>query len=161
MVSAIGNYILFHGCKREGGAMKRQVVTLTVLVGLLSSVGVVSAAETTFSYGGYVKMDVISTYYRNGDVESKSPLRDFHLPSQIPYGPTDENYDLDFHVKESRFHFQTVTTIDDHEIKGFVELDSCCQARGTRRSATRSTPGYGTSIWPPGAGCSVRPGRRS
>ena len=73
----------------------------------------VRAEDTEFSYGGYVKMDVLSTYYRNGDVASASPLRDFHLPSQIPIGDTNENYDLDFHVKESRFHFGTKTTFED------------------------------------------------
>jgi hypothetical protein len=33
-------------------------------------------AETTFSFGGYVKLDVLSTYYRNGDVVPESPLRE-------------------------------------------------------------------------------------
>ena len=58
---------------------------LLVAIGL---VGAVSArpvgAATTFSFGGYAKLDVLSTYYFNGDVAPESPLRDFHLPSQIP-----------------------------------------------------------------------------
>lgn len=115
-------------------------LTIALAIVLVPSAGVVSAAETTFSYGGYVKMDVISTYYRNGDVTPESPLRDFHLPSQIPVGAANENYDLDFHVKESRFHFQTVTTIDEHEIKGYLELDFMLSGQGDEKVSNSFNP---------------------
>ena len=96
--------------------------------------------KTELDYGGYIKMDVLSTYYRNGDVAPESPLRDFHLPSQIPVGSLDESYDLDFHVKESRFHLGTNTTVDGHEIKGFLELDFLLSKQGDEKVSNSFNP---------------------
>jgi hypothetical protein len=99
------------------------------------------AAQTDFAYKGYVKMDVLSTYYRNGDVSSESPLRDFHLPSQIPVGETNENYDLDFHAKESRFNFETTTRFDDgRSIRGFLELDFLLSKQGDEKVSNSYNP---------------------
>ena len=52
--------------------------------------------RTTFKFGGYVKGDLIHSCYMNGDVGGTSPLRDFHLPSQIPVGETNVNYVFGF-----------------------------------------------------------------
>ena len=114
--------------------------------GLFTAVFIVSlgtpaeAGKTTFKYGGYVKMDALSTYYRNGDVAPDSPLRDIHLASQIPVGMTDENYDLDFHVKESRFNLETVTILEDREIKGFLEMDFLLSKQGDEKVSNSFNP---------------------
>ena len=34
--------------------------------------------KTTFKFGGYIKADFLNTWYTNGDVGERSPLRDFH-----------------------------------------------------------------------------------
>lgn len=79
--------------------------------------------STQFSFGGYVKTDMINSWYLNGDVANSDPLQDFHLPGNIPVGPEDRNYQLGFHVKESRFNLDVTTKILGEEIHGFVEMD--------------------------------------
>jgi hypothetical protein len=111
-----------------------------VVVVLVLAATAQAEVKTEFDYGGYIKFDALSTYYRNGDVAPESPLRDFHVPNQIPVDPVDENHDLDFHVKESRFHFGTNTKIDGHEIKGFLELDFLLSKQGDEKVSNSYNP---------------------
>ncbi|TNF71635.1 MAG: porin [Bacteroidetes bacterium] len=96
--------------------------------------------STEFAFGGYIKTDFINTWYMNGEVGSESPLRDFHLPSQIPIGPRDENFGLDFHVKESRFNFDVTTKILGKEIHGFLELDFILSSQGDEKVSNSFNP---------------------
>lgn len=99
------------------------------------------AAETTFSHGGYVKLDAITTYYHNGTVSPLSALRDFHIPGAIPVGDKDENLYTDFHAKESRLNLQTVTKFDDgREIKGYLEMDFLLSPGGDERVSNSYSP---------------------
>jgi predicted porin len=100
-----------------------------------------AVAETTFDFKGYIKMDALSTYYRSGDVAPESPLRDFHFPGAIPTGGTNENYDLDFHAKESRFAFETNTDVgDDRSVKAFLEFDFLLSPAGDERVSNSWNP---------------------
>ena len=96
--------------------------------------------STTFKFGGYIKTDLINTWYRNGDVGSESPLRDIHIPGQIPIGISDPNYNLDFHVKESRFNFDVETTILGEKIHGFLEMDFLFSKQGDERVSNSFSP---------------------
>jgi hypothetical protein len=96
--------------------------------------------STEFAFGGYIKTDFINTWYMNGEVGSESPLRDFHLPSQIPIGPRDKNFGLDFHVKESRFNFDVTTKILGKEIHGFLELDFILSSQGDEKVSNSFNP---------------------
>ena len=125
--------------------MKTNYKLFTLLLGLAFSSFQVSAqetkeSETTFKFGGYIKADFINTLYTNGDVSATSPLKDFHLPSQIPVGPADENYDLDYHVKESRFNFDVRTKLLDKDIHGFIELDFLLSAAGDEKVSNSFNP---------------------
>ncbi len=40
-------------------------------------------AQTTFTFGGFVKLDALYSKYRDGDVGSESPLRDIHFPARL------------------------------------------------------------------------------
>ncbi len=117
----------------------KTVLTFLVLA-LLFTAGPVTAGETSFSYGGFVKLDALSTYYRNGVVSLGNPMRDIHLPSQIPVGERDENYNLDFHVKESRFHFQTLTLADKHSLRVFLEMDFLLASQGNEKVSNSFNP---------------------
>lgn len=97
-------------------------------------------ATTTFRFGGYVKADFINTWYQNGDVGAESPLRDFHLPGQIPVGDPNRNFDLDYHVKESRFNFDIATSILGQNIHGFVELDFLLSKAGDEKVSNSFNP---------------------
>ncbi len=101
---------------------------------------ILNRGTTIFKFGGYIKADFIHSWYMNGDVGPTSPLRDFHLPSQIPIGDPFQNYDLDFHVKESRFNFDVNTKVLGKEIHGFVEMDFLLSGTGDERVSNSFNP---------------------
>jgi hypothetical protein len=96
--------------------------------------------STTFKFGGYIKTDFISTWYQNGDVDGGSSLRDFHFPGLIPVGPADQNYNMDFHVKESRFNFDVSTQIKGQKIHGFLEMDFLLSSQGNEKVSNSFAP---------------------
>ena len=96
--------------------------------------------KTEFKFGGYIKADFLNTWYQNGDIGESSPLRDFHLPSQIPVGPTDGHFDLDYHVKESRFNFDVKTQILGKDIHGFIEMDFLMSKAGDEKVSNSFNP---------------------
>ena len=96
---------------------------------------------TVFRFGGYGKLDVLGTAYRDGDVEPESPLRDIHIPAAIPLGADFDNDDLDFHVKESRFHFGTETTFGNgRKLTTYIELDFMLSKAGDERVSNSFNP---------------------
>ena len=86
--------------------------------------------KVTFNFGGFIKTSVLGTVYNNGNVDGGSVQRDFHLPILIPVGPQDQNYDLSFIAKESRFNFDVKTTLLGKEIHGFLEFDFLFSGQG-------------------------------
>jgi hypothetical protein len=86
----------------------------------------VQAANTEFSYGGYIKMDAMMSTYSDGDIGAGSLGRDFYVPSTTPTsgGTSEETSSVDFTAKSSRLNFKTVTTTDSGEkVTGFIEMD--------------------------------------
>ncbi len=120
-------------------SIKSQLI-LWLLVGF-SATGYSQFLDSTqFKFGGYIKADFLHTWYNNGDVGGTSPLRDFHLPGQIPIGEFNRNYDLDYHVKESRFNFDVTTKLLGKEIHGFVELDFLLSSQGDEKVSNSFNP---------------------
>ena len=82
---------------------------------------------STFSYGGFIKMDAMVTDTSDGRIADGSSGRLFYVPSTIPVGgPTADGGDpyADFHAQFSRFWLSAdhVTEGGD-KLKGFVEMD--------------------------------------
>lgn len=103
----------------------------------------VQAANTEFSYGGYIKLDAMYSQYSDGDLGAASLGRDFYVPSTIPTsaGGADETSSMDFSAKSSRFNFKTVTTLDNGEkVTGFVELDFLGSAQGNEVVSNSYSP---------------------
>jgi len=98
------------------------------------------SGKTTFKFGGYIKADFLNTWYQNGDVGETSPLRDFHLPSQIPVAASEQNFDLDYHVKESRFNFDVETQVLGKNIHGFIEMDFLMSKAGDEKVSNSFNP---------------------
>jgi hypothetical protein len=73
-------------------------------------------------------------------VGETSPLRDFHLPGQIPVGALDQHFDLDYHVKETRFNFDVKTRILGTEIHGFIEMDFLMSKAGDEKVSNSFNP---------------------
>ena len=111
------------------------LIKITVLWGQNSD-----EPTTTFKFGGYVKADLMNSVYHNGDVDGDIPLRDILFPAQIPVGDGDRNFNLDYHVKESRFNFDVKTKLLGEEIHGFVEVDFLLSAQGNERVSNSFAP---------------------
>ena len=120
--------------------MRKQLLILFIVLNTIPVLAQEEESKTTFKFGGYIKADFLNTWYTNGDIGERSPLRDFHLPSQIPVGPTDENFDLDYHVKETRFNFDVKTKLLGKEIHGFIELDFLLSGSGDEKVSNSFNP---------------------
>jgi len=83
----------------------------------------VNAANTEFSFGGFIKMDAMLSSYSDGDVVDGYG-RDYYAPSQIVPGQEPDTTELDMTARNSRFNFKTVTeTENGKSITSFIELD--------------------------------------
>lgn len=83
----------------------------------------VNAANTEFSFGGFIKMDAMLSTYSDGDI-TDGYGRDYYAPSQIVSGTEPNTPELGVTALNSRFNFKTVTTLEDGKsISSFIELD--------------------------------------
>lgn len=83
----------------------------------------VNAANTEFSYGGFIKMDAMLSTYSDGDV-ADGIGREFYVPSQLSSGAEPDMADLDFSARTSRINFKAVTTLENGKsVTSFVEMD--------------------------------------
>jgi len=113
------------------------IIALVIIIGVTG----ISNAQTTFKFGGFVKLDMMNTNFHNGPVAVGSPLRDFHFPAAIPVGGTNNIFSsIDYHAKESRFNFGTETKIGDHVLKAFVEMDFLLAGQGDERVSNSFNP---------------------
>lgn len=98
---------------------------------------------TTFSYGGFIKTDIMWTDTDGGEIPDNSVGRLFYLPQTIPVGGADEGVDLDVHAQLSRFWFGTQTQLDSgDQVRSYFEADLIGTALGTEQA----TNTYGLTI---------------
>lgn len=87
----------------------------------------VNAANTEFSFGGFIKMDAMLSSYSDGDVSDTAVGglgREFYIPSTIQPGAEPDTTELDMTARTSRFNFKTVTDVGDGKsVTTFIELD--------------------------------------
>ncbi|MDN5781294.1 MAG: DcaP family trimeric outer membrane transporter [Luteimonas sp.] len=82
---------------------------------------------TSFSYGGFIKLDAMVTDTSDGRIADGSAGRLFYLPSAIPVG--DDSADggdpyTDVHAQFSRFWFSADTVTDGGDkLKAYIEAD--------------------------------------
>ncbi|WP_369984267.1 DcaP family trimeric outer membrane transporter [Thalassolituus sp.] len=83
----------------------------------------VNAANTEFSFGGFIKMDAMLSTYSDGNV-ADGLGREFYIPSTIQPGVEPDTTELDMTARTSRFNFKTVTDVaDGKSVTSFIELD--------------------------------------
>lgn len=100
----------------------------------------VHAANTEFSYGGYIKFDAMYSQYNDGDLGAGSAARDFYIPSATPVGG-DSSSSLDFTARSSRLNFKTVTNLENGEkITGFAEMDFLLHGDGNEVASNSYSP---------------------
>src|SRR5688500_10776581 len=84
--------------------------------------------NSTFSYGGFIKLDAMATDTSDGRIADGSSGRLFYVPSTIPVAGNDapdggDPY-ADFHAQFSRFWLSADhVTADGDKLKGYVEMD--------------------------------------
>ncbi|EAQ29074.1 hypothetical protein NAP1_15783 [Erythrobacter sp. NAP1] len=100
-----------------------------------------SPGKTTFSYGGYVKLDAISQRTSGGQLPNNSILRDFLIPVAIPVGGDASGFDTDFSARQTRFLFKTETDVgSEHTLKSHIELDFNVTEGGNERISNSFVP---------------------
>jgi len=111
-----------------------------LLAGWASAALAQTQPNVTLKVGGFVKLDVISSGYQDGDLAAGDISRDFYVPAGTPVGGDDESRDMDFHAKSSRLNFETTTLLDDKKLVGFVEFDF--MTADATAANERATNGY-------------------
>lgn len=100
-----------------------------------------SVGDTDFRFGGYIKLDVLTSRFDNGTLPSGSIGRDFYIPGLTPVGGGTSNTVTDFHARESRFYFGTTHQLSNGEtISGYFEFDFLGTADGDKRVVNSYTP---------------------
>ncbi|MEZ5457349.1 MAG: DcaP family trimeric outer membrane transporter [Lysobacteraceae bacterium] len=96
---------------------------------------------TTFSYGGFIKVNNALTDYSDGNPAALALIRDFNVPGAIPVGGVGESAVFDSHAKYSRFWFKTDTLLDNGDKLGSMfELDFGVPTGGDERVTNRYNP---------------------
>ena len=98
---------------------------------------------TTFSYSGYIKLDMMYTSFSEGEVAGNSIARDFYVPSLIPVsaGNGDSYSAFDAHAKQTRFIFGTSTPLEGGTtFVTHIELDFMSAIDGDERISNGYEP---------------------
>jgi len=84
-------------------------------------------AGTSFTYGGFIKMDGMYTDTSDGRIADGSSGRLFYLPSAIPVGGAGADGGdpyTDYHAQFSRFFFSADTVTENgNKVKAYIEAD--------------------------------------
>ena len=108
---------------------------------LVATMAATSAEETSFTYGGFIKLDAIVSDFNDGTVRGNFFPRDFYVPSVTPIGGDSEGAVFDFHARQSRFFFGTETKLEDGDsIKTKIEFDFMVNPIGNERISSSYAP---------------------
>lgn len=82
------------------------------------------SADSHFSYGGFIKLDMMSTRTSDGAIADGTPGRMFYFPTATPVGGGEGDSYVDFHAQFSRIWFGVDRVTDAGDtVKGYVEFD--------------------------------------
>lgn len=90
-------------------------------------------SATDYSFGGYIKLDIITSDYSGGDRATAGVGDDFFVPSTIPIGGDSGDVYTDVHAKHSRIWFKTSTQTDAGTISTHLEMDFGVNQAGDER----------------------------
>lgn len=90
----------------------------------IQNAAIVAGGDSDFSYGGFIKLDMLSTRTNDGPIADSTPGRMFYMPSATPVDAGKGNSYTDFHAQFSRVWFgvDRVTDAGD-KLKGYIEFD--------------------------------------
>jgi hypothetical protein len=100
------------------------------------------AAEHTYSFGGYIKLDGMWSDYSDGDMDPGSAGSQFYIPATIPVGGMrSEGPEADMQGRESRINFSSKHQLANGDaIKTFIELDFFISPGGNERVSNSYNP---------------------
>lgn len=126
---------------------RRHWLAAAIAAALLPVAAQAADSGTTFSYSGYIKLDMIYSDFSDGEVAGNNIARDFYVPSLIPVSnPTPPNkvdsYNaFDAHAKQTRFIFATSTPLADGTTFGtHIEMDFMSAIDGDERISNGYEP---------------------
>lgn len=100
-----------------------------------------TVGDTDLRFGGYIKLDVLTSRFDNGTLPSGNIGRDFYIPGLTPVGGGTSNTVTDFHARESRFFFGASHTLSNGEtISGHLEFDFLGTSGGDKRVTNSYSP---------------------
>ncbi|MFN4292344.1 MAG: DcaP family trimeric outer membrane transporter [Permianibacter sp.] len=122
---------------------RRHWLAAAIAATLLPVAAQAADSGTTFSYSGYIKLDMIYSSFSEGEVAGNSIARDFYVPSLIPTsdGSGDSYSAFDAHAKQTRFIFATSTPLADGTTFGtHIEMDFMSAIDGDERISNGYEP---------------------
>jgi len=122
---------------------RRHWLAASVAAALLPVAAHAADSGTTFSYSGYIKLDMIYSSFSEGEVAGNSIARDFYVPSLIPTsdGSGDSYSAFDAHAKQTRFIFATSTPLaDGTTFSTHIEMDFMSAIDGDERISNGYEP---------------------
>ena len=82
-----------------------------------------AAPDSRFSFGGFIKLDAMSTWTGDGEIPDATPGRMFYFPAGTPVGGDSHSYN-DFHAQFSRVWFGVDRKTEEGDtFKAMVEFD--------------------------------------
>ncbi|WP_199176110.1 DcaP family trimeric outer membrane transporter [Zhongshania marina] len=93
---------------------------------------------TEYSFGGYIKLDVIASQYSDGERALAGVGDDFLVASVIPVGGKSGDSNLDMQAKHSRIWFKTTTATELGAVGTYIEMDFGVNQIGDERISNSS-----------------------
>jgi hypothetical protein len=102
----------------------------------------VSAPESTYAFGGYIKFDAMFSDYSGGDLAPGSAGTQFYIPATVPVGGTgSEGPDSDLQGRETRINFKSNHNLaNGAKVKTYLEMDFFLGPSGDERVSNSYSP---------------------
>lgn len=97
-----------------------------------------SDSKTEYSFGGYIKLDAISSQYSGGERATSAVGDDFLVASTIPVGGESGDANVDMQARHSRLWFKTVTPTAAGQLSSYIEMDFGVNQIGDERISNSS-----------------------
>ena len=101
-----------------------------------------STSTSSYSFGGYVKLDAMFSDYGDGDMAPGSLGSQYYVPATIPVGgTTSEGPDIDMQGRETRINFRSDHRLENGDRLGtFLEMDFFLGSGGNERVSNSYNP---------------------
>ncbi len=124
------------------GFTRTALASLLLPILFVPDLGLAADSGTTFSYSGYIKLDMMYSDFSDGELAGNSIGRDFYVPSTIPVAAVADSYSaFDAHAKQTRFVFGTSTPLaDGTTVATHIEMDFMSAVDGDERISNGYEP---------------------